>query len=242
MHMYQCRHVQYMFNIKCPANTHMLAFYLMQSNVLMLDYRLQWPACKTDNGPNGMRNHFEQAAVHLLPYDPVAKKQATCIKRGSALISLTEAESEPIATIAANDTRPSIGKTGVHLCYHKHHEYKKLMRKQHRELGEWRQNNPDAHKSSFTKKYHGTDKSTQSKQILTLVSKQVAAEMQKLNQSANVDTTLTAQKSAPNDEQYLMSVVQSAVANHFATPPTAPPNSAPLNLKSIIKQAPNSSS
>ena len=81
-----------------------------------------------------------------------------------------------------------------------------------------------------------------SKQISTLVSKQVAAEMQKLNKSTNVDTTPTAQKSAPNDEQYLMSVVQSAIAKHFATPPTAPPNSTPLNLKSIIKQAHNSSS
>ena len=73
---------------------------------------------KTDNGLNGMRNNFEQAAAHLLPYDPVAKKRATGIKHGSALISLTEAKSEPIATIAANDTKPSIGKTGVHLHYH----------------------------------------------------------------------------------------------------------------------------
>ena len=155
---------------------------------------------------------------------------------------LTEAESEPIATIAANDTKPGIGKTGVHLCYHKHHEYKKLTHKQHRELGEWRQNNPDTHKSSFTKKSCGTNKSMRSKQISTLVSKQVAAEMQKLNQSINVDTTPTAQKPAPNDEQYLMSVVQSAIAKHFATPPTPLPNPTPLNLKSIIKQACNNSS
>ena len=52
------------------------------------------------------------------------------MKHGSALISLTEAEYEPTTTIAANDAKPSIGKTGVHLCYHKHHEYKKLMHKQ----------------------------------------------------------------------------------------------------------------
>ena len=30
---------------------------------------------KTDNGPDGMHNHFEQAAAHLLPYDPVAKNE-----------------------------------------------------------------------------------------------------------------------------------------------------------------------
>ena len=82
----------------------------------------------------------------------------------------------------------------------------------------------------------------QSKQISTLVSKQVAAEIQKLNKSTNIDTTLTAQKSAPNNEQYLMSVVQSTIAKHFATPPTTLPNPTPSNWKSIIKQAHNNSS
>ena len=79
---------------------------------------------KTDNGPDGMRNHFEQAAAHLLPYDPVAKKQATETKHGSALVLTMEAESETTTIVSANKTKPSIGRTGVHLCYHKHHEYK----------------------------------------------------------------------------------------------------------------------
>ena len=39
-----------------------------------------------------------------------------------------EAESETTATVAANDTKPSIGKTGVH---------KKLTCEQCHELGEW---------------------------------------------------------------------------------------------------------
>ena len=79
----------------------------------------------------------------------------------------------------------------------------------------------------------------QSKQISTLVSKQVAAEIQKLNKSTHIVTTLTAQQAAPNDEQYLMSVVQSSVAKHFATPPVTLPNPQPSNWKSIIKQAHN---
>ena len=29
---------------------------------------------KMDNGPHGLRNNFERAVSHLLPYDPVAKK------------------------------------------------------------------------------------------------------------------------------------------------------------------------
>ena len=45
-HMYQCRHVQNMFNANRPTNIHTLVFNLMQSNVLMLDYRLQWPVSK----------------------------------------------------------------------------------------------------------------------------------------------------------------------------------------------------
>ena len=92
---------------------------------------------KTGNSPNGLRNNFERAVSHLLPYDPVAKKRATGIKRGSALISLTEAHEGPNVTIAAKDSKPSIGKMGVHLRYHKHHEYMKLMHDQRHELSEW---------------------------------------------------------------------------------------------------------
>ena len=92
------------------------------------------------------------------------------------MISLTEAKSEPIA-IAANDAKPSIGKTEVHLHYHKHHDYKTLMHEQCRELSEWQQNNPDALKPSYIKKPHGTNKSMRYKQISTLVLKQVAAEI-----------------------------------------------------------------
>ena len=137
MHMYQCWHVQNMFNINYLTNTHLLAFYLMQSNVPMLDYRLQWPALKQTMAWMVMCDHFEQAAAHLLPYDPAAKKRATGIKHASTLILIMEAESETTTTVTANETKPSIGKTGVHLCYHKHHEYKKLMWEQHCELGKW---------------------------------------------------------------------------------------------------------
>ena len=52
-------------------------------------------------------------------------------------MSTTEAESETTANVSATETKPSIGKTGVHLHYHKLHEYKKLTQEQHRELGEW---------------------------------------------------------------------------------------------------------
>ena len=43
---------------------------------------------RTNDRPDGMPNDFEQSAAHLLPYDPVAKKQAAgSSKRGSAKVS-----------------------------------------------------------------------------------------------------------------------------------------------------------
>ena len=191
---------------------------------------------KTDNGPNGLWSNFERAISHLLPYDPVAKKRATGIKQGSALISLTEAHDGPNMTIAANDSKQSIGKTGVHLCYHKHHEYKKLTHEQRCELSEWQQDNPDAHKPSHVKKPSYAKKpcvtggSVKSKQISMLVSQQVAAEMKKYNPSAYVGSTDTADKAAADDEQYLMSMVQSAVSKHFMTQTTQPTQPTQPNL------------
>ena len=144
-------------------------------------------------------------------------------------------------TIATNNLKPSIGKTGVHLHYHKHHEYKKLMHEQHRELSEWQQDNPDAHKPShvkkpsYVKKPHATRGPAKTKQISTLVSQQVAAKMKKYNPSAHVGSTNTADKAAADDEQHLMSMVQSAVSKHFATQPTQPN---PIRRPSSITQPP----
>ena len=98
-------HVQYQF----PNEHSHIGFLLDAIQCANAGLQAAMASVKTDNGPNGMHNNFEQAVAHLLPYDPVAKKQATGIKCDSALISLTEAESEPITTIAANDAKPSIG-------------------------------------------------------------------------------------------------------------------------------------
>ena len=149
-------------------------------------------------------------------------QQATGIKQGSALISLAEAHDGPNMTIATNHAKPSIGKTGVHLRYHKHHKYKRLTHEQRHELSEWRQNNPDAHKPSQVKKSHVTGGPTKSKQISTLVAQQVAAEMKKYNPTAHVGSTNTTEKPAADEKQHLMSMVQSAVAQHFATQPNQP--------------------
>ena len=92
---------------------------------------------KTDNGLEGMRNNFEATALHLLPYDPVAKKRSSGQKRGSAQISSV------IYTSNATMKKPSIGKTGVHLRYYNAGEYRNLSKEQKEELEEWRANNPN---------------------------------------------------------------------------------------------------
>ena len=72
---------------------------------------------KTDNGPEGLRNNFEVTAVHLLPYDSVAKKRSNGYKRSSTQISSLMKVSD------ATTKKPTTGKTGVHLHYHKNSEY-----------------------------------------------------------------------------------------------------------------------
>ena len=120
-------------------------------------------------------------------------------KRGSALISLAEVDNRPTTAIATNNSKPSIGKTGVHLHYHKHHKYKKLTHEQCCELSEWRQNNPDAHKPAAAKKPRAPSRPNKSKQISTLVSQQVAAKIWKYTTSAHDRTnTVTLQQMMTN--------------------------------------------
>ena len=100
---------------------------------------------KNGNGLEGMRNNFEAMAAHLLPYDPVAKKRLSGQKRGSAQIS------SAMDTSNATMKKPSIGRTGVPLCYYKPGEYTNLTREQKDELREWRANNPNISKAGFKK-------------------------------------------------------------------------------------------
>ena len=126
-------HVQYQLPNECSC----VGFLIDAIQCANAGLQAAMASIKMDNGPNGLRNNFERAVSHLLPYDPVAKKQAVGIKRGSSLISLAEVDNRPTTTFATNDSMLSIGKTEVHLCYHKHHEYRKLMQEQCHELSEW---------------------------------------------------------------------------------------------------------
>ena len=73
MSMQQCaEHVEYQL-----PNSHTRVSYLL-GGIQCSDAGLQaaMASVRTDDGPQGMRNDFESAAAHLLPYDPVAKKHA----------------------------------------------------------------------------------------------------------------------------------------------------------------------
>ena len=123
--MQQCaEHVSFQL-----LNEHMKVGYLLEG-IQSMDPGLQaaMASVKMDDGLNGMQNDFEAAAAHLLPYDPVAKKNAA-MKRPVAQISSVEEVAEVSGTAAMKE---SIGKTGVHLRWHMNAEYKELTSEQKR--------------------------------------------------------------------------------------------------------------
>jgi hypothetical protein len=81
---------------------------------------------RTDDGPNGKRNDFEAAATHLLPYNPVGKKRLSETKKGAGINSMVSHVAEYNQTPITTGGKPSVGKTGVPLRYHKKQKYNKL--------------------------------------------------------------------------------------------------------------------
>ena len=79
------------FSLENFISQHRNAFVPMQANAEHVQYQLPnehsrvgaMASIKTDSGPEGMRNNFEATAVHLLSYDPVAKKRSNGYKRSS---------------------------------------------------------------------------------------------------------------------------------------------------------------
>ena len=144
--MQQCaEHLEYQL-----PNEHTRVSYLLEG-IQCLDAGLQaaMESVHMDDGPTGMRNNFEAAIAHLLPYDPVANNRSTTgNKQQPTQIYLVETEGEPAAEISGMNAggkrtaKPSISKTGVYLCYHMPDEYYALSNEQKDELREWRKANP----------------------------------------------------------------------------------------------------
>jgi hypothetical protein len=193
---------------------------------------------RTDTGATGMRNNFESAVAHLLPYDPVAKRNSTSAgtKRGTANISSVE-EDDPTTTQAP---KASIGKTGVHFRFHTPKEYNKLTDEQKDELREWRDNNPSAKKRRGDGKKKRSTK-TKMKSVASIVNKKVKLAVRKA-----LDDKKDPSKGDDDGEKYIMSLVKDAVNKHTAEAKLASTVAAPVqaatqkvSLQSILKQAKN---
>ena len=91
--MQQCaNYVEYQL-----PNEHTHVGYLLEG-IVCPDPGLQaaMASIHTDDGPTGMRNEFEIAVAHILPYDADTKKrEATGSKRTAAQISLVEVQRQP---------------------------------------------------------------------------------------------------------------------------------------------------
>ena len=215
-------------------NEHSRVGYLLEA-IQCSDAGLQaaMASVKTDTGPTGMRNNFEAAAAHLLPYDPVAKKRAAGSKRGASLISGVDGEVQ----VSATGTKVGIGKTGVHLRYHTYSEYKKLTPEQRAELAEFKKNNESAFPKSDKQKKR--QKQSRGKQYSKLQAK--ISELEKALEEKSEGQQLD------EAEGYIMSLVDKAVskkgtANASATIQTGPATTYRTSaLKSILKRAKNGS-
>ena len=111
-------HIEYQL-----PNKHTRVSYLL-NRIQSADAGIQrvMASVRTDDGPTGMCNNFEATAAHILPYDPVAKKRLAVTKWPVAQASTIHGEEVDISAVSGM-TKPSIGKTGVHLQYHTHSEY-----------------------------------------------------------------------------------------------------------------------
>ena len=229
--MQQCaEHVSYQL-----LNKHTWVGYLLEG-IQCSDAGLQaaMGSVRMDNGVDGMRNDFEKAAAHLLPYDPVAKKRATVArnKHSAAQISSVELEEELVKGEVSSTMMPkkaSIGRTGVHLQYHMPTKYDILSNEQKDELREWRKQNPLKKKGGDNEVRKGGRSKSSKCQLASVVAK----ELKKFVRKEEEDKTTS------DIQAQIASMVKEAVTSHLASPPTAPTAKIPSTLQSILKKAKN---
>ena len=221
-------------------NEHSRVGYLLDA-IQCSDAGLQaaMASVKTDQAINGLRNDFEAAATHLLPYDPVQKKRADLAggKRGPGDISDATGE-EAQANVSSFGTKKGNGTSGVPLRYHTKAEYDMLNKAQKSELREWRRNGKSegGHKN---KKGNDHRKFDNTKAIASAVEKKVTERLKAIEQEKS---------KGAEAEAWIMSIMQKhadagktgkiRISDATATEPMPAPT-APT-LKSILKRAKNS--
>jgi hypothetical protein len=217
-------------------NEHSRVGYLLDA-MLCNDAGLQaaMASVKTDQAVNGMRNDFEAAATHLLPYDPVQKKgvEHSGTKRGSAEISDVTGEEVNVSSFG---TKKGTGPSGVPLRYHTQAEYKLLDRSQKAELREWRHGTDAKGGKEKGKDSNKNRKFDRSKAIAFAVEKKVAEKMKAIEKERT---------DGDDTEACIMSIfkkygIGEGATAHISTA-TADPTPAPPapSLKSILKRVKN---
>jgi hypothetical protein len=175
-----------------------------------------------------MRNDFEAAATHLLPYDPVQKKRVDQAvgKRGAADISDTTGEEGNVSSFG---TKKGSGASGVPLRYHTKQEYDLLDKKQKDELREWRKTS--AFKGDKGKKGKKSERSDTSKAIASAVEKKVEEKLKAMEQERTEEG---------DTEAYVMSLINKCVGKAGkgqVSQVNVEPTPQLPTLKSILKRA-----
>ena len=195
---------------------------------------------RMDDGINRMRSDFEKAAAHLLPYDPIARKQTAGMKRPAANISDTwgihgaNASAIEVSKATTKDGKVSIGKTGIHLRYHMNSEYREFSTAQKRELSEWRDKD-----SEKKKKPRHEKRKTKSQEISAAVMKALT-DMIKSKQVPDLTNAIVSGllKAAMSGMDAMKQNGEVAAVTNSSTKAKR----LPITLKSILKQAKNGSS
>ena len=111
-------------------NPRLCVTYLLDS-LESTDPKILAGVAAIDQDMTGKRVDFEGSVTFLLPYCPVTAKSGKT-KGFGAKVSGT------VAGIGA----PTLGKTGVTLCWHEPDKFNKLSKEQKKEVMEWNRNNP----------------------------------------------------------------------------------------------------
>ena len=205
------------------------------------DLRAAMAIIRRDRTPDGLLFNFEEAASFLLPADPVAIKRTAGNKRESGLISAVNDGQDETAQVSFVDTKPSIGKSGVHLRYHEQKEYRKLNKAQKDELREWRSRNGTSSAASSNHSKRGWKKGQGKKH-------HSKGNQRKGHVSAMVSGQASAVTGGEDEvEDYIKSLVKKTIAEQSHSEPVATStvnassasSTPPSSLNGILRRARN---
>ena len=156
--------------------------YLLD-NIENADADLRAAIANIRQNVNGTRSNFEAAIAVLLPVDPFLKQRKNLGGNGKPTLPGANISS---ALTTPNDVGGGIGKSGVHLRFHKLAEYNALTAPQKAELYQWRTSQTGLKFSETEKKkrkIHGPP--TDGKQLKSAIKSALAKEKKKQKQHSD---------------------------------------------------------